>query len=87
MIILSRIALVALVLSTASHAFATPVFAKKEGKPCGYCHNNPKGAGPRTTAGEWYKSHSHTFAGFKAGAKPAAPAGKKPAAKPAPKKK
>ena len=87
MVTLSRIALVALVLNMASSAFATPVFAKKENKNCAFCHTNSSGGGKRTAAGEWYKSHSHTFAGFKDPSKPAAPAGKKPAAKPAPKKK
>jgi mono/diheme cytochrome c family protein len=76
MIILSRIALVALVLSTASHAFALPAYAKKENKNCAFCHTNSKGGGKRTGAGEWYKSHAHSLKGFK-----------DPATKPVPKKK
>lgn len=69
----------------AAHAF--PAFATKEKKPCAYCHVNPKGAGKRTVAGDWYKAHKLSFVGYKpAGAAPAKPAPKKPA-KPAPAKK
>ncbi|MCX6367612.1 MAG: hypothetical protein NTX57_13010 [Armatimonadetes bacterium] len=68
---LSRFALLALVMSTASHAFALPAYAKKESKNCAFCHTNPKGAGKRTAAGEWYKTHAHSLKGFKEPAKPA----------------
>jgi len=58
------IVLVALVASTAS---ALPKYATKEKKPCSHCHVAKAGGGRRTPAGDWYKSHNHTFAGWKAG--------------------
>lgn len=65
MMILGRIALVALVLSTASQAFALPAYAKKEKKDCKFCHVNASGGGKRNAAGEWYKTHNHSLKGFK----------------------
>ena len=56
---------------TASSAFALPKYATKEKKPCSYCHVSKSGGGKRTPAGDWYKSHNHTFVGWKdGGAKP-----------------
>ena len=80
MIGLSRFALVAAVLGMTSTAFALPKYAQKEKKACAFCHVSPQGAGKRTTAGEWYKAHNHTLAGFKEPAakpKPGAPTPKK----------
>ncbi len=51
-------------------ADATPVYAKKEKKECGFCHVNPRGAGKRTDAGNYYKAHAHSLIGFGASAKP-----------------
>lgn len=58
-------------------ATALPKYATKEKKACNYCHVGKSGGGKRTPAGEWYKSHDHTFKGWKDGSSP----------KPAPKKK
>lgn len=89
--ILTLTGLVILLNGNAAQAF--PAFSTKEKKPCSYCHVNPKGAGKRNAAGEWYKKHGLSFAGYvpaKAPAKPkpaATPKPKKPAPKPPAKKK
>lgn len=49
-------------------ADAKPAFSQKEGKPCGYCHTNPRGGGPRNEKGNEYQRNGFKFA--------AAPAGK-----------
>lgn len=81
------VALVGLALDGRQEANAFPPFSKKENKPCSFCHVNPKGGGPRTEAGNYYKAHNLSFAGYPGlnAAKPAAPAAKK-AVTPAPKK-
>ncbi|MBB6050266.1 hypothetical protein [Armatimonas rosea] len=76
MINLNRIVLATLALTLASSAFALPKYAQKENKKCGFCHVNAAGAGKRTAAGEWYKSHDHSLKGFKEPA-PTKPAPKK----------
>lgn len=43
-------------------ALATPAFAKKENKPCVYCHIVP--GGPRNFRGLYYAAHNHSFADF-----------------------
>lgn len=43
------------------HAAALPAYAAKEGKPCGYCHVNPAGGGPRTDKGKAYEANGHKF--------------------------
>lgn len=65
MVHLSRIAGAVALLGVASAAFALPKYAQKEKKPCGYCHTKTQGGGKRTAAGEWYKAHNHSMAGFK----------------------
>lgn len=60
---LSLVTLVALV-STPVTAHATPAFAKKEAKSCGYCHVNPAGGGARNYRGLYYKAHGLSFASF-----------------------
>ena len=43
------------------HASATPAYAAKEGKPCGYCHVNPAGGGPENDKGKEYQANGHKF--------------------------
>jgi hypothetical protein len=43
------------------HAKALPAYASKEGKPCGYCHVNAAGGGPRTDKGKEYQANGHKF--------------------------
>lgn len=45
-------------------AWARPVYAIKEGKPCVHCHVNPKGGGPRNVRGAYYAAHNHSFEGY-----------------------
>ncbi|WP_343217343.1 glutathione peroxidase [Chthonomonas sp.] len=49
-------------LGLGSQAHATPAFAKKENKPCVYCHVVP--GGPRNFRGLYYATHNHSFADF-----------------------
>jgi hypothetical protein len=42
-------------------AQALPQYAAKEGKPCGYCHVNPAGGGPRNAKGKEYEANGHKF--------------------------
>ena len=42
-------------------ATALPAYTQKEGKPCGYCHVNPTGGGPRTEKGKEYQANGHKF--------------------------
>jgi hypothetical protein len=52
----------AVVLVAASqNAQALPAYAAKEGKPCGYCHVNPAGGGPRNARGKQYQANGHKF--------------------------
>jgi hypothetical protein len=67
-----------LAISAPQKAEAFPAYAKKEKKECSYCHVKKDGGGKRTEAGEYYKTHKNSFAGYK-------PAGAKPAVKPTPK--
>ncbi len=53
-----------------AHAF--PAYAKKEGKPCSYCHVNASGGGKRNAAGLWYKAHNLSLVGFVPGTATAA---------------
>jgi tetratricopeptide (TPR) repeat protein len=41
--------------------FALPVYAQKEGKPCGYCHVNQASGGALTPNGRSYQADNHTF--------------------------
>lgn len=65
MIGLSRFILMVVLVGTTSTAFALPKYAQKEKKACGFCHVNSAGAGKRTPAGDWYKTHNHSLVGFK----------------------
>jgi hypothetical protein len=53
-----------------SLATAKPEYAKKEGKPCTFCHAKveSKEAMPKnlTDAGKYYKDHNHSLEGYKA---------------------
>ena len=42
-------------------ANATPAFAKKENKKCGYCHLDLKGGGKRGFRGKFYDKHEFSF--------------------------
>lgn len=72
-------------VTSAAPAQAFPKFARKEMKPCGYCHINPAGKGPRNAVGIWYDKHNFSFDGDFTEAKAEELYGKgKPAETPAP---
>ncbi|MGA9056636.1 MAG: hypothetical protein WB763_09030 [Terriglobia bacterium] len=51
-------------------ATAKPEYAKKEGKPCTFCHvkmgSKELMAKELTDAGKYYKDHNHSLEGYKA---------------------
>jgi hypothetical protein len=49
-------------------ATAKPEYAKKEGKPCTFCHVK-MGSKELTDAGKYYKDHNHSLEGYKAAEK------------------
>lgn len=50
----------AMALSTASTpAQALPAYAERTGLPCGQCHFNPEGGGPRTAFGKAFAANGH----------------------------
>lgn len=44
---------------TVQTAKATPAYAQKTGKPCGYCHVNPAGGGKLKAAGKKFQKNGH----------------------------
>jgi len=46
-------------------ATAKPEYAKKEGKPCTFCHVK-MGSKDLNDAGKYYKDHNHSLEGYKA---------------------
>jgi hypothetical protein len=55
-LIVAIVCLMAIALAT-SRGSAYPAYATATGKPCGYCHIDPAGGGPRTPDGEYYKTY------------------------------
>jgi hypothetical protein len=51
----------AALVAAPQQAQAKPQYAAKEGKPCGYCHVNPAGGGPRNARGKRYQANGHKF--------------------------
>jgi spore maturation protein CgeB len=49
-------------------ASAKPEYAKKEGKPCTFCHVK-MGSKELNDAGKYYQAHDHSLKGYKAPAK------------------
>lgn len=47
-----------------SVATAKPEYAKKEGKPCTFCHVK-MGSKELNDAGKYYKEHDHSLKGYK----------------------
>ena len=52
----------AILLSLPAHA--TPGYAKKEMKPCLFCHVTAKGGGENNARGLYYAKNSYSLAGF-----------------------
>jgi hypothetical protein len=47
------------VLVAPGQAQATPAYAQKTGKPCGFCHVSPGGGGPLKAAGKKFQANGH----------------------------
>jgi hypothetical protein len=49
----------ALLAVASAPAQATPAYAAKEGKACGFCHVNAAGGGARNATGKKYEANGH----------------------------
>ena len=49
----------AAVTATPQQALATPQYAAQTGLPCGRCHVNPAGGGPRNAFGKAFAANGH----------------------------
>ncbi len=52
---------IALLMAASAPSHATPAYAAKEKKACGYCHVNAAGGGPRNARGKKYEANGHKF--------------------------
>ncbi len=59
-IAVSAVALSMLIAASAPTQ-ATPAYAAKEKKACGFCHVNAAGGGERNAAGKKYEANGHKF--------------------------
>ncbi len=55
----------ALMIVAPKPAAALPAYAAATGKPCGACHVNPAGGGPRNAYGEAFAANGHKLPGKK----------------------
>jgi hypothetical protein len=46
-------------------AQALPIYAERTGLPCGQCHIDPHGGGPRTAFGRAFAANGHRLSGQK----------------------
>jgi hypothetical protein len=60
-VLVAGIITAAVLVAAPQNAQAKPEYAAKEGKPCGYCHVNPAGGGPRNAKGKQYEANGHKF--------------------------
>ncbi len=51
----------AMLTVTSAPTQATPAYAAKEKKACGFCHVNAAGGGPRNATGQKYEKNGHKF--------------------------
>ncbi len=62
--VLSAALLALAMVSMASEAAqALPIYAARTGLPCGQCHINPEGGGPRTSFGRAFAANGHRLPG------------------------
>ena len=54
-----------LMFAAPKSANALPAYAAATGKPCGTCHQNPAGGGPRNAFGEAFAANGHKLPGKK----------------------
>ena len=57
-------AFLTLLLGLPASSYARPVYAIETGKPCAYCHVDPKGGGPRNPRGLYFATNKHSFKGY-----------------------
>ncbi len=55
----AAVALVTTVTLAPRQATATPAYAAQTKKPCGFCHVNPAGGGPRNATGTKFEQNGH----------------------------
>jgi mono/diheme cytochrome c family protein len=54
-----------LMIAAPKSATALPAYAAATGKPCGTCHQNRAGGGPRNAFGEAFAANGHKLPGKK----------------------
>lgn len=54
---------IGVVSTTPIPADALPIYARQTGLPCGQCHVNPAGGGPRTAFGKAFAANGHRLPG------------------------
>jgi hypothetical protein len=54
-----------LTIAAPKSATALPTYAAQTGKPCGTCHQNPAGGGPRNAFGQAFAANGHKLPGKK----------------------
>jgi len=52
---------IAIITAASAPSHATPAYAAKEKKACGFCHVNAAGGGDRNAAGKKYEANGHKF--------------------------
>jgi hypothetical protein len=57
----------ALVVASSVPTQARPAYALRTGLPCGQCHINPAGGGPRTAFGKAFAANGHRVPGTRYG--------------------
>ncbi len=57
----AALALAGVVTLAPREAAATPAYAAQTKKPCGFCHVNPAGGGPRNATGQKFEKNGHKF--------------------------
>jgi len=57
----AAVALVSVATLAPREAAATPAYSAQTKSPCGRCHVNPAGGGPRNAAGQRFEKNGHKF--------------------------
>ncbi len=64
-IVTFMVVVVGAVATTSRPAVALQAYAAQTGLPCGRCHANPAGGGPRTKFGQAFAANGHKLPGKK----------------------
>lgn len=65
MIVVAAFALMLMAVLGSRSALALPAYAQQTGLPCGQCHVNPRGGGPRTAFGRAFARNGHRLPGHR----------------------